>query len=330
MRTIDEDNSEFKKEFYETFGPERKNIASQLMTSMKAAINKGESATMKNKKYFPLHFYITRFFRIIPFWCLNVLFYSLYHHSNIKIIFSNLFFLFGFISDETYKIVPGSWSLFVEELYYLIFPIIFLRLLKLKDALLFFICSFFIHLIFIKYSDHFHSDLTSVNFYGSPFLNFYWLFIGILFFHIQYKNDNLNIFQYYHHPYNLLTLAFLLLTPFCGDELFRIILLSLIFLGAYNRETIIYYVSQSRLILALGKFCFSIYFIHFYVLDILGKYQSYILKTILPNIQIGEIEYLLNLLIALIGSLTFGAISYYLIERPCVKLGKIVIKKLAT
>ena len=52
-------DSEFKKEFYETFGPERKNIASQLITSMKAAINKGESATMKNKKYFVIKGHMT-------------------------------------------------------------------------------------------------------------------------------------------------------------------------------------------------------------------------------------------------------------------------------
>lgn len=52
-------DSKFKQEFYETFGPERKNLAAQLMTSMKAAINKGESATIKDKKYFVIKGHMT-------------------------------------------------------------------------------------------------------------------------------------------------------------------------------------------------------------------------------------------------------------------------------
>jgi len=53
-------DSKFKQEFYETFGPERKNLASQLMSSMKLAIKKGGSANIKGKKYFTIEGHMTK------------------------------------------------------------------------------------------------------------------------------------------------------------------------------------------------------------------------------------------------------------------------------
>jgi hypothetical protein len=53
-------DSKFKQEFYETFGPERKNIASMLMTAMKKAIEKGTSANIKDKKYFAIDGHMTK------------------------------------------------------------------------------------------------------------------------------------------------------------------------------------------------------------------------------------------------------------------------------
>jgi hypothetical protein len=52
-------DSKFKQDFYETFEPDRKNLASQLMSGMKKAIEAGSTATMKNKKYFVINGHMT-------------------------------------------------------------------------------------------------------------------------------------------------------------------------------------------------------------------------------------------------------------------------------
>jgi uncharacterized coiled-coil protein SlyX len=52
-------DSKFKQEFYETFGPERKNLASQLMTAMKLALKKGGSAKIKDKTYHVINGHMT-------------------------------------------------------------------------------------------------------------------------------------------------------------------------------------------------------------------------------------------------------------------------------
>lgn len=53
-------DSKFKQEFYETFGLERKNLASQLMTAMKIAINKGGRAKIKDNVYHVIKGHMTK------------------------------------------------------------------------------------------------------------------------------------------------------------------------------------------------------------------------------------------------------------------------------
>ena len=52
-------DSTFKQEFYETFGPERKYLASQLMTAMKIAMKKDGTAKLKNKVYHVINGHMT-------------------------------------------------------------------------------------------------------------------------------------------------------------------------------------------------------------------------------------------------------------------------------
>jgi hypothetical protein len=53
-------DSKFKQEFYETFGPERKNLAAQLMTAMKLAMKKGGRAKIKNSIYHVIKGHMTK------------------------------------------------------------------------------------------------------------------------------------------------------------------------------------------------------------------------------------------------------------------------------
>lgn len=74
------------------------------------------------------NFYIRRAFRILPFFWLNVAFNALRTNASATAIFLNLCLAFGFSPDLGLRIVPGSWSLFVEETFYLFFPILFFQL----------------------------------------------------------------------------------------------------------------------------------------------------------------------------------------------------------
>ncbi len=66
-------------------------------------------------------FYIRRAFRILPLYWLNVLYNAALKDSSLSIVFINLSFAYGFSTDLSQRIVPGSWSLVVEEFFYLFF-----------------------------------------------------------------------------------------------------------------------------------------------------------------------------------------------------------------
>lgn len=53
-------NSEFKKEFNDTLNPERRYLASQIMTAMKQAIEMGGSAKIGGQQYFIIKGHITK------------------------------------------------------------------------------------------------------------------------------------------------------------------------------------------------------------------------------------------------------------------------------
>lgn len=83
------------------------------------------------------NFYIRRFFRIIPLWWLVVLLYAIFHKLDASVIGLNLTFLFGFVMyDRTMMPVPQSWSLFVEEFFYILFPWLYRNIISVRGALL--------------------------------------------------------------------------------------------------------------------------------------------------------------------------------------------------
>lgn len=69
-------------------------------------------------------FYLRRFFRIFPFWSLNVIHAQWRNPQGLSIFLSNLFMFFVLHPfDSRYEMVPYGWSLGVEEFFYFFFPI---------------------------------------------------------------------------------------------------------------------------------------------------------------------------------------------------------------
>jgi peptidoglycan/LPS O-acetylase OafA/YrhL len=83
----------------------------------------------KSEKNPKIAFYIRRFFRIFPLWSIVVIIVSILQNSQLTVIMLNLSFLFGcFRFKEGVELIGPSWSLFVEETFYLILPFLFVYL----------------------------------------------------------------------------------------------------------------------------------------------------------------------------------------------------------
>ncbi len=132
-------------------------------------------------------FYIKRFFRIQPLWWLTVILYHFYFgppHSNFD-FWATFFLYFGFFPGAwTICFVPIGWSLFVEEVFYVFFPLIWKYVNKTWKALLALGASLLIGYAWMEWNVIKTAQFTHIN----PLANFYAFFVGI-FLYFLYQNQ---------------------------------------------------------------------------------------------------------------------------------------------
>lgn len=251
------------------------------------------------KKFSILRFYERRIRRIIPCLLLVVFFslfvswhYFYYYEINefskslLAIIFliPNFFFYFHssyFDSLESYNFLLHTWSLGIEEQFYLIFPFIMIILFKFKQQLIIFLTLFIIicNLLLIQFSGNFNLNPPYINeefrfFNQSAFFSFYllssrfWeLLFGVLVsFYFRFDNNKKN------KGNNILAIIGLLLiffsvyyfnsiTPF--PSIFSIIpVFGTVLIILFSQNTILAKILSLNLFNFVGKLSFSIYLWH--------------------------------------------------------------------
>tara|TARA_E500000178_G_scaffold46812_1_gene42028 strand:- start:1289 stop:3316 length:2028 start_codon:yes stop_codon:yes gene_type:complete len=274
----------------------------------------------KNDKFTLINFYIKRFFRIFPLLFIVVLttfiaylFFGYLFELNYvsKIALSSLFGLSNifliYLKDDYFlqnEINPllHTWSLGIEEQFYLFFPILFFFILFIwKSNFKLFIYIFLSAIIFLSlYVFLFYNGPYLGSFY-SPFSRFWELMIGcfLVFFRFDIKKS-LQIF---------LSFLILFLLTICIFDLINIIsikiktlliiLFSIIFIK-FEQNSFVKIIGQNKILSRLGKISYSMYLWHLPVL--------YFVQIYFPN----NIYYLLSLFLILFVS----ELSYRYIETP--------------
>jgi peptidoglycan/LPS O-acetylase OafA/YrhL len=104
------------------------------------------------------NFYIKRFFRIAPLFYFVLISFRIFgaffvwgFHDSYKSIFLNLSFLFGLYPGSHESLVMGGWSIGVEMLFYLIFPILITFIFNIWAALICLIFTFILSWHFYHY-----------------------------------------------------------------------------------------------------------------------------------------------------------------------------------
>ena len=133
-------------------------------------------------------FYIRRFARIAPlFYCMLIFqllfaFFAYHQTKNVSEVFASLTFTFNFIPRYVDGIVPASWSIGVEMVFYFVFPVILVFARNIIGSVFVLVLSLFV-------AGQSSMDFTAVkelnpNFIGHGFLSAipYFAF-GVLFYH---------------------------------------------------------------------------------------------------------------------------------------------------
>lgn len=296
-----------------------------LITSILLKARKGSysrSVIIKN-------FIIRRALRIFPVYYLCLLFLYLINYPDMRV---DIGYYLGYASnimmfrDAAWSSFPVTWSLAVEEQFYIIWPFVIVLIAKkyIKNVLLFTIVlglasSFAILHLFNGFDDIL--TISCLNAFG----------IGALFAFARRSKRNLKKFQtvlYYMLPVALVVYAFGKVAPyisgidnlgFMARTIDSIIAVGVINLVIYSRSKWVAMVTGNKMLNYIGVVSYGIYLYHYplgYLYDFYSQ-SFFAAHPVWPAwLNSFEVAYIIKLSLLF----TLSHLSYHYIERPILGL----------
>jgi peptidoglycan/LPS O-acetylase OafA/YrhL len=285
--------------------------------------------------------------RILPLWFLFLLVHTLINYfiinENPNLQFETLesliaatliavFFLSWINSDIWNQILPGDWSIHAELFHYLAFTLFYVLSAKQIVKYFIFICYFTVIIGFVSNAGllddkEFLNEAFQAWKRLNLFSTFIYFLLGMAIFKlfpyvtsrrgVELKQEIIKLgvgkilglaacipFLPLNFGKNIECIGFLILA---------VTVAGLIFLNA----------ASTRFLKTLGKYSYFIYFFHFVILDVI-RMCFHPKKEILnlDNVWAHPIIFALVLLLVLLISMPFGALSYRFIESPILRLSR--------
>lgn len=276
-----------------------------------------------------LNYYLRRFFRIGPlFYFMLLVIYCFLKILNPNFSFSlsdlliNVTFTFGLVPGKNESLVWAGWSVGVEVIFYIIFPLILVVHHSKTFCFISMVFSFYISKLV------FSSFLSLGSFAHTNILNQMPFFIAGIFAYRVWEEDNFKIsvskgVSFYCSALILgLCLWYL---PFTNHNfsvqginglLWGLTFTSLILALCYWPHRL----STNRVVYFLGNISYSLYLIHVLVISILSVLGTY--NIISRNFENDNIINMFSIILTLCISILFATLTYNFIEITGIKFGK--------
>lgn len=276
-------------------------------------------------------FYLNRFFRIIPLWWLLLGIMFILNEISSDVLFYNMSFLFGFISFKGENLpVPPSWSLFVEEIFYLLFPFIFC-LTPLSKAVRGFIFLFLTSLIWKEVAGNLGIPEANYFVYRFPFAHFQFFFLGFILNELV-RNDSIFRFislesKFFKIKWANIILVMIFICLYLKVFVYPELLAFLILLSVLTEASLLSKLFKNRVLGWIGVRCYFFYIMHNLFLS-----NSYFLKMKIVGLDLFNVSYEMKLIIhflVLMVMMSMAAfLSYSFFELPMINLGKRIAAKI--
>jgi peptidoglycan/LPS O-acetylase OafA/YrhL len=285
-------------------------------------------------------FWLRRFFRIAPMYYLAIIYYHWQdggagisywtgeaHHINSTAVVSNFFFFHGLMPEWINSVVPGGWSIAVEMMFYLLFPLLFKYIDNLNKAVNFAIGSivFALMLKVVFYKFPLIHDIRLWKDYLALYLpgQLPVFSLGIIAYYIiiekQTKIKRAAIFGIGLLAITQCIYGFIISAPVMVGLAF------MIFVIALSKTRYLFFVN--RLTIFFGKISYSAYLLHFAVLYWIDQ-AGY--SNLLNNHGnwLGTTNYFLRFGIVFLVTACLAYSFYKLVEVPFQQLGKSLLQSL--
>lgn len=293
-------------------------LSGYLMTSFYTQTN-GQSL----KTVSPKSFYLARFFRIMPLYIFTmIVFFILKDHINLYRLSKQTIDAFGlikgffFFNDATFKLNPVIWTLKVEVLFYVFFPLIGLAIqqsLIKKLTGLAFLVPFFLYILSYL-SLRLQWNVLLLNNLGGLTTG---ILVRLIYFELQQRSNDIKlnslVFFGILLPAAVLLYLFLDQSPLYTSPLLGIIVFANLIL---NHNSAVFKAISLKPFYYIALISYSIYLLHFNV------YYNIVMPVANVHLHTGHIRGVLNPLVSILITVLFSVITYNLIEIQAPKLRK--------
>lgn len=283
-----------------------------------------------------LTFMIRRGFRILPLWWFALTLYFFYYKPShvFSDVVANAFFYFGFLKEAwTISVIPGGWSLFVEESFYLFFPIWVITLKNFYQAIIAVVISYLVAWLWYNWNYKLMNGLSSTFVATFPLGNYFAFFIGIALFFLRkdflLSSTQEKISFSLRLLLDLLAIGGLILL-FYYDRMVGSLALVPMIIASFFPSTLFGNITRHPLIVKFGTCCYSIYLLHSLIANtgLVYNLQRIFFEYLHVINAPQEVQTFLWFFPFAGLSLLGGIISFKIIERPFVQVGKKLIQKM--
>jgi peptidoglycan/LPS O-acetylase OafA/YrhL len=225
------------------------------------------------------NFYIRRAFRILPLWWLAVTLYALWGGRSFVDSLPNYLMYFGFIRYlPGIEVFPLGWTIFAEETFYVFLPIIFAYIVSFRRSVLFFAAMAVTAIVWVKAGLYFGVPTANTFIYLFPLTHWYCFALGILLYWVhenEIVSRHLLCNQNLSWAIDICVVLVVLLT--IRLRITAAYGLAVFILVALAEHSVIGRLCRSKLLRYFGVCCYSIYLLHFLVLDLLDGMKNRLL-----------------------------------------------------